>query len=400
MSKYKKLTSLFYEDKDRYQSLYNERFHSESCTHLPLSVAGAPAFFLTTSDMAVMIEKILSYNADLTQILGTLPEAALDMLKEEIIIEEIMVTNDIEGVRSTRKEIADALEASKRKDRTLRFQGIVNKYVQLLFVTEQQTIQSCQDIRDIYNEIVSQEIEKPSLPDGTIFRKDPVSIYTSTDKEIHKGIFPEENLILFMEKSISILSEDISFLIAVSVFHYLFGYAHPFYDGNGRTDRFISSMLLNHILNPLISSRISYTIKNNKNKYQKCFELCNDPKNKGDITHFVLFFLSVIEKSAKNIHHHARELTQKFKYYGEIIWTQTNLDREHKLALHILAQASLFKKTGVHPKEVAGYLNKGEQTTSKILKSLVEPFHLEIIKDGKKHLYYLNLESLDALTTQ
>ena len=119
MSKYKKLTSLFYEDKDRYQSLYNERFHSESCTHLPLSVAGAPAFFLTTSDMAVMIEKILSYNADLTQILGTLPEAALDMLKEEIIIEEIMVTNDIEGVRSTRKEIADALEASKRKDRTL-----------------------------------------------------------------------------------------------------------------------------------------------------------------------------------------------------------------------------------------------------------------------------------------
>lgn len=70
------------------------------------------------------------------------------------------------------------------------------------------------------------------------------------------------------------------------------------------------------------------------------------------------------------------------------------------MALHILAQASLFKKTGVHPKEVAGYLNKGEQTTSKILKSLVEPFHLEIIKDGKKHLYYLNLETLDALTTQ
>ena len=397
MNKYKKLTSLFYEDKERYQDLYEKRFQSESCTVLPLSIAGNQAFFLNTADMAYMIEQIMLYNTKLTQILNRLPEAALDMMKQEIIIEEIMVTNDIEGVRSTRREITDAMEASKKKDSNLRFQGIVNKYSQLLFSNEIQMIENCQDIRDIYDDIVRKEIDKGSLPDGKIFRADPVSVYTSTDKEIHKGIYPEDDLILFMEKAISILSMEISTLVSIAAFHYLFGYAHPFYDGNGRTDRFISSMLLNHILNPLISSRISYTIKNDKNHYQKCFELCNDPKNKGDITHFILFFLSIIEKSAKNIYHHAKDLNKKFIHYGAILSSLPDLDEQHRLALYILLQASLFKKTGVHPKEVANYLNKGEQTTTNIIKSLVDPFNLMIIKDGKKNLYYLDPDVLDSL---
>ncbi len=31
-------------------------------------------------------------------------------------------------------------------------------------------------------------------------------------------------------------------LVSIAVFHYLFGYVHPFYDGNGRMARYLSSI--------------------------------------------------------------------------------------------------------------------------------------------------------------
>ena len=96
---------------------------------------------------------------------------------------------------------------------------------------------------------------------------------------------PESRIIETVEQSLSVLNDnDIDIFIRIAVFHYLFGYIHPFYDGNGRTSRFISSYLLSRELTPLIGFRLSYTIKENISKYYKAFEVCNDPHNKGELT--------------------------------------------------------------------------------------------------------------------
>lgn len=70
-------------------------------------------------------------------------------------------------------------------------------------------------------------------------------------------------MIDFLNKSLDFLTNEnnVGPLVKIAVFHYLFGYAHPFYNGNGRTSRFISSYLLCNILNQSIALRISYTIK-------------------------------------------------------------------------------------------------------------------------------------------
>jgi Fic family protein len=396
--KYKHLTSLYYENEEQYKALYEKRFHSESCIHLPVSIAGNDAFFLYTPDITIMTETIMRCNSQLYAVLRKLPEEAVDMLKREIIIEEIMVTNDIEGVRSTRKEITDAMDASPRKDKKLRFQGLVNKYQKLLFQHEYTPLQNCNDIRQIYDEIVINEIASEDRPDGTIFRKESVSVRTITDKEIHKGIYPEESLISFMENALSILSMDsVSHLVAISAFHYLFGYAHPFYDGNGRTDRFISSMLLNQLVHPLIGSRLAYSIKNDKNQYQKCFDLCNDPKNKGDLTPFILFFLHVIVWSAKNMLQLAEELYTKFTHYDTVIRQIPNLEEQQKCVLLTLMQSALFGNCGVQIKELAHYLSKGPQTATKVLKTLLDRFPIQTIRLGTSKIYRLDLEQLEEL---
>lgn len=102
----------------------------------------------------------------------------------------------------------------------------------------------------IYDEITSDGIEKSDYPDGKYYKKNITYIFKDT-KEIHCGINQgdkTEELIIekmndlfsFMNKS----NDRINKLIKIAISHYYFGYIHPFYDGNGRTVRFISSIYL------------------------------------------------------------------------------------------------------------------------------------------------------------
>lgn len=88
-----------------------------------------------------------------------------------------------------------------------------------------------------------------------------------------------------MNRALSILSDaELPVLVRVSVFHFMFAYIHPFYDGNGRTNRFISSYALSHSFNPIVGYRLPYSVKERIEKYYKGFSLCEHPLNRGDLT--------------------------------------------------------------------------------------------------------------------
>ena len=88
-----------------------------------------------------------------------------------------------------------------------------------------------------------------------------------------------------MNRALSILSDaELPVLVRVSVFHFMFAYIHPFYDGNGRTNRFISSYALSHSFNPIVEYRLSYSVKERIDKYCKGFSVCEHPLSRGDLT--------------------------------------------------------------------------------------------------------------------
>src|SRR5699024_1582705 len=131
-------------------------------------------------------------------------------------------------------------------------------------------------------------------------------------------------------------------LIRISIFHYMFGYIHPFYDGNGRMSRFISSYLLSKYLDPLISYNLSYTIKREISKYYKDFDITNNEINKGDLTPFIIIFLELIYDSIKNLYQTLKERLEQLIYYQDIINKHFHNDETTETIIYVLTQNALF----------------------------------------------------------
>lgn len=396
---YEPLAKLYYKDKSVYTKIYNERFNNEFSYHLPFEISGNKAFFIIDYQISRKIEEIYYISRQLDEILNQLPPIAFKYYINKNLIDEIMLTNDIEGVYSTRKEISQIIEMPDNSNKKVRLMGLVKKY-QKLINGEKIPLSSCNDIRLLFDEIVLNEIEEDEKPDGEIFRTGSVSVCTATDKEKHRGLYPEKKLIDFLNKSLDFLNNEnnVGPLVKIAAFHYLFGYAHPFYNGNGRTSRFISSYLLCNILNQSIALRISYTIKNDKNKYYKAFDICNDPKNKGDITPFIYSFIDIIKNAAKSSLENLESLKQRLEYYSNIhenIYNFFENDLQSKI-VYILIQNALFSRKGVFIEELKHHLECSEATIRKNIKSLKN--HGLIInteREKNKMLYELSLDDFE-----
>lgn len=399
------LTKIYYEKPKQYEEIFHERQSSENSDHISFPYLADDVFFTYSKDVALLLADIYKINSNVKTLIQILPNAAMEAFERKCLIDEIMQTNGIEGVRSTRKEITLALV---EQDKNKRFFGIVNKYLQLNVDIK---IHSCEDIRKIYNDLVYTEIKndnEASLPDGEFFRKEPVSVYSSTGKVIHKGITPELEIISAMEKALQLVNDDsVEKLISISIFHYLFAYIHPFYDGNGRTDRFISSYLLSKELNPLIGYRLSYTIKQNIKKYYSAFEITNDKKSKGDLTYFVVSFLEIIRDSMQNLYRALDDRNTKLSFYGELVKQIVNdsykskIDKEkYGQLFYLLIQVELFSKDGIEKKDICYHLHMSNNTVSEMLKTKPVSTLIKIDRKKRPYHYSIDLDKISELANQ
>ena len=395
---YELLSKIFYKKPTEYESIYDARFNSEASIKLPIKIHENVGFIFNTNEITKLLVKIYKTINKINLLRTHLPNIAINSYIIKSLKDEIALTNEIEGVRSTRKEIEDAIDSIKN-DKSARFKGLVDKYFKLIS-NEIIPLNNCEDIRTIYDALVLPEIEKENLPDGILFRKEPVQVVSATQKEKHRGIMPESKIIESLDLCLDFLkSDDIDSLIKISAFHYLFGYIHPFYDGNGRTSRFISSYLIKNELDVLLALKLSYTVKNNINKYYKAFDVCNDRKNKGDITFFVITFLELLSQASDDLYTKIADLNDQLNYYNNIINTLVNekvLNDKQAKCIFILCQNRLFDDTYMNMNTLTELLEKSDTTTRKILKSL-EPKNLLVKSRNKnQYLYSANLDSLSS----
>lgn len=405
---YISLLKLFYTNREQYNDIYSKRYNSENTVHLNFKIHDNQAFFIKLHEFIPKIIEIYKIDKEIAKLRWQLPEIAINHFFTKCLIDEIILTNDIEGVNSTRKEISSILSdlelQSKVKHKGERFYGLVQKYVLLKDEEEIMKFESCEDIRHLYNELVYNEIEEDdpdNLPDGKLFRKDSASVVTPTQKTIHTGVYPENNIINSMENALSILNDNsIELIFRVAVFHYLFGYIHPFYDGNGRTSRFISSYLLSKEFESIMAYRLSYSIKENISDYYNAFKICNDTRNKGDLTPFIIMFIDIIYSSLLKLKESLEEKHSQLSYYFErIINLPDGTDNKYFSLYSLLLQASLFSNEGISTGELMKILKISRTTLLKRIENL-KKYNLIIIKAiSNTNNYWLNLDVVDKFNS-
>lgn len=393
--KYKLLSHLFYKNKDEYNALYQQRMSSESTVVLPIKIGDHNAFYCLCPEIYETSLRIMQLDKMVSVVEDELPDAALIQFANKCLIDEIKLTNDIEGVYSTRKELSAVLHEVSSKAKKKRFYGLLNKY-QMLISDNEFPLNTSTDIREIYNDLVFKEVAEDcaeNIPDGEIFRKDMAEVTTSTQKVIHKGAYPETKIIQLMEQALNVLNQkEIPILIRISIFHYLFGYIHPFYDGNGRTSRFISSYLLSKEFEFLIGFRLSYTIKEHIKDYYEAFKECNDEKNLGDLTPFIIMFLNIILESFENLYEALEKRKNLLSKYSEII-ENSDMNEELKIFTYVLTQASLFSNEGITKRQLGIELDISPSTVDKRLSKLRQ-MEMLLEENGKPAKYMIDLNKL------
>lgn len=382
----------FYKDKTTYQTIYEQRKNHEFSTHIPIKIHEHDAFFVYTPELVSLISSIHQADKQLQKISDELPRIAIKQFRMRNLINEVKLTNELEGVNSTRKEIKEILTTSSCIPKK-RLQGLITKYHMLQ--QEQIPLNCCADIRKLYNELVLDEItneDTTNVPDGVYFRKEQVYVKDKYDRPIHTGVFPEAAIIESIDTAIEVLQNpSIDRLIGISIFHYLIGYIHPFYDGNGRLSRFISSYLLADILHPLVSYNLSYTIKKNSHKYYKAFDIVNDPFNRGDLTPFIILFLELILQASKGLNEQLHALEDKLYFYATALNEKTNINA-HEGFLYILLQNTLFGEDGLTITELTSILQKSESSVRNYIKEYQE--YITSTNSAVGKLYDVNLDLL------
>lgn len=104
--------------------------------------------------------------------------------------------------------------------------------------------------------------------------------------------------------------QDLHPLILATLFHHRFVWIHPFFDGNGRTIRLISNLLImNHGFPPAI------ILSSDRKKYYRALNMANN----GDYSKLMLIVLQATERSLDIYLSNAKNYADQYKPISQIV---------------------------------------------------------------------------------
>ena len=303
---YKLLEACFHQSDKLAEQKYQERNNSESTYRLPIRVGDYPAFFVLTKEIINGLVSVIEKNSVIHDLMQQ--SDAMEELLTDFMFRKIESSNEIENIHSSRQELQEAW--SSMDHYSLRFSEMLRQYSRLLSSESHRFPEEIAQIRNIYDDMLYNDIDQEApdnVPDGRLFPKNDVFI-ASGIKTYHKGGMPEEKIEEDLDSFLRIVEdEEIPHLLRAAVFHFLFGYIHPFYDGNGRMNRYLTTLFLAKKYELAFSFQLSLALRSSRQAYYKAFETCENSLNRGDLTPFIQFFIHVLNQSLD----HETELLKK-----------------------------------------------------------------------------------------
>lgn len=398
MSDYKSLKTLFHMSSDGrrvVETEYTSRFESPATLHWDFQVGEHELFVVLTGEVQSLLEQVWRAELQIAHKWVTLPGVARSHYLTGLLIEEIKATNQIEGVHSTRKEIAEALTAPKSGPHK-RFREMVAFYESLLDPAERPPFpDSPTALRAEYDKLLSKEISSDDLPDGELFRAGSVDIHDGV-REVHRAPRSEHDIEKRMQTFLDSQLHETHTLVNALIGHFIFEYTHPFYDGNGRMGRFLLAFKALEILSPPTSMSLSHQFSLQRKKYYAAFIDAENSMNYGEATFFLKSMLEMLVDAQEDLE---SSLDQKHEQLRSLQDTLSTLKRDQyeRGLLFLAAQALLFGPDQPIPlKEAAAAMDRSWNTLRPVADELESegllqsaskrPLTLKLTELGRQHL--------------
>ncbi|MFD0704242.1 Fic family protein [Alloscardovia venturai] len=353
-------------------------------------------FAVMTADIVRMIDDIYTLDRQVRVRWKRLPDFAQDIYVKSLIAREIESTNKVESIDSSWEEVWSAVSVSsaqkgakrdiqtrsvsgsqKHTKKHIRFESLAHLYFTVRGSSETDECaagtghdalpHSLQEIRDIYDLVMQGEIEKGNEVDGQIFRKNSVAIYDPGRLEpTHQGVRNEADITQYMRLWLRLqCDERIPALLRAIMCHFLFEYVHPFYDGNGRTGRYLLTQHLSTIVCFPVAASLSRVIHGHKAQYYKAFEEAEDSMNCAELTMFCERMLKFVLETESDVN----DALETRSFEGEMLGVLP-VD----IITQLLFAQDLYgykRDIGLTIQDIATYSGMGRNRVAQILKEMV-----------------------------
>lgn len=268
-----------------------QKARREISEDLPLlSIGGSPFWWVLTKSIEAQSEKVISLAR--RDIIFDRPE--YEAAFREAVLDEAVYSSVIEGAFTTKKEAREFIHEG-REPKNKSEQMVKNNYEALTYVLEhiEEPIAE-RTVFDIYA-LVTKDTLAGNAP-ANAYRKEKVFVQSSRGELVHTA--PEAEKVPGMMAALLdfIKSSELSPLIKACVAHCYFVYVHPFVDGNGRTARALSFMLLLQAGYDFFRYfSISGVIAEERAKYYKAIKDVED--DDFDMTYFIDYYTGMLARA-------------------------------------------------------------------------------------------------------
>lgn len=257
-----------------------------------LSINGDSFWWVLTNSISSQTDEVISLAR--REIVFNSPE--YEEAFREAVLDEAVYSSVIEGAFTTKQEAREFIHEG-RSPKNKSEQMVKNNYEALTYVLEHidEPITE-QTIFDIYA-LVTKDTLESDVPTNA-YRSEKVFVQSSRGEIVHTAPQAEKvpgmmaSLLDFIEKS------ELAPLIKACAAHFYFVYVHPFVDGNGRTARALSYMMLLQAGYDFFRYfSISGVIAEERAKYYKAIKDVED--DDFDMTYFIDYYTGMLARAVK-----------------------------------------------------------------------------------------------------